>query len=110
MSSTIDPHKTQTVDHTTTTYREGRRATIRWEIVGISLWLLGLATLSGVGYILHFHHNPYPFELQLSRTVQATSYWPGVTAWLSFTSILNDIPPSIAAIVLWFVGLLLVGT
>ena len=71
------------------------------QALGFILWFLGLAVLIVAAWIVHGHPQPWPFELTISRDIQA---WP-LPAWLiaalNVISTINDpIPSGIAAVVL----------
>ncbi|HZO74960.1 MAG TPA: phosphatase PAP2 family protein [Ktedonobacteraceae bacterium] len=76
-------------------------------ILGVILWVSGLIILAIAGFLIHQHPGPWPDELQFSRTVQSIHYWPWLLSTLMFFSSLNDIPPSIAAVVIFVVGMAL---
>lgn len=83
-----------------------RQARVRHIIEGIC-WVIGLITLVTAAYLTHLHRGPWPGELEFSRAVQSIHYWPPIRAGLMFFSSLNDIPPSIAAVVIFVVGMAL---
>lgn len=77
-----------------------RHSTVR-HALGFALWFLGLAVLIVASWVVHGHIGPWPFELTVSRNVQA---WP-LPGWLKavFTLLgtINDpIPSGIAAAIL----------
>lgn len=76
-------------------------------ILPVILWVAGLLILIIASYLTHQHRGPWPGELEFSRAVQGIHYWPWVLSSLMFFSSLNDIPPSIAAVVIMVVGLAL---
>jgi len=61
---------------------------------GFLFWFLGLAVLVIAAWFVHGHPNPWPFELTISRDVQAW-HMPGLLrAILIFVSTFNDPTPS----------------
>src|SRR5579859_1070974 len=71
------------------------------------IWVIGLLLLIASSFFFHIHHDPLPLELAFSRTIQGLHLWSWFLGFLMFVSLLNDIPPSIAAVVLWVAGLCL---
>ena len=92
---------------TTTAGGEDRRSAHTRHIIEGICWLLGLIVLATSAYFTHLHPGPWPGELEFSRAVQSIHYWPWLLSSLMFFSSLNNIPPSIAAIVIWVVGMAL---
>lgn len=86
---------------------ENRHNARKRHILQAILWVSGLIILIIASYLTHQHRGPWPGELEFSRTVQGIHYLPWVLSSLMFFSSLNDIPPSIAAVVIMVVGLAL---
>ncbi|GCF06935.1 phosphatase PAP2 family protein [Dictyobacter arantiisoli] len=64
------------------------------------LWMLGVCLLAAAALYIHAHKGPLPGEVAFSRAVQAIHYAPAILAFLTFFSSLNDIPPSIAEVII----------
>lgn len=94
------------ITNTTAGGEDKRDARKRHILEGI-LWVSGLLILIIAAYLTHQHPGPWPGELEFSRTVQSIHYWPWLLSSLMFFSSLNDIPPSIAAVVIFVVGMAL---
>lgn len=101
----ITSHQEDTAN--TTAGGEDRHDAHKRHILEAILWVSGLIILIIAGYLTHQHPGPWPGELQFSRTVQSIHYWPWLLSSLMFFSSLNDIPPSIAAVVIFVVGMAL---
>lgn len=107
MSDTIDS-RSQGIETPTTTKTAGgedRHNARARHILEAILWCIGLITLVSAGYYFHFHRGPLPGEFNISRSIQALHLPQWFFSILIFFSSLNDIPPSIAAVVIFVVGL-----
>jgi membrane-associated phospholipid phosphatase len=74
-------------------------------IIEVVLWSIGLIVLLVSSLYIHMNPGPLPGELTFSRAVQGLHLWPPVIGFLVFVSAFNDVPETIAALVLWFVAL-----
>jgi membrane-associated phospholipid phosphatase len=61
---------------------------------GFLLWFLGLTALITIAWFVHGHPNPWPFELTITRDVQAWQMPGWLKAILIFVSTFNDPTPS----------------
>ncbi len=91
---------------TTTAGGEDRRDARTRHIIEGVLWVIGLLVLATATYLTHQHKGPWPGEVDFSRWVQAQHYGPVLLSVLMFFSSFNDIPPSIAAVAIVFVFML----
>jgi len=79
-------------------------------VSAFTLWVIGLIALLATAGIVHFFHpGPWPFDLQMTETLQSLHYPPWLLTIIDFPSRFNDIVPSVIALALWFAGLLLVA-
>ena len=88
------------VDYGKQRRRPGRR------IAGIILWGIGFAIIAVASIIIHSHPAPWPWEVDLSRSVQSLHLAPPLLAVLTFLAALIDPVPSSIALLLWFAFLL----
>lgn len=109
MQKTTHPQGIQTPTATTTAGGENRQDAKKRHYVEVTLWIIGLLVFIASCVAIHFHPNPYSFDLTVTEDIQSIHYWPGVVPILDFPSLLNDPIPSAVALIAWFVGMLLVG-
>jgi len=109
MYNTTHRQKPQVSDTTTTPGGESRRAAQKRHRVAVTFWVLGLIIFVISCLIIHFHPQPYPFDLAATQTVQSLHPWPWVNSVIEFPSTLNDPLPSIVALGVWFFAMLLIG-
>jgi len=71
-----------------------------WLAVGVFLWLLAVAGMVALSFFVHAHRQPLPFELSISKTIQAsiTAPWIGVV-FRFLTRISNPAPDVVTVIV-----------
>ena len=74
---------------------------------GFLLWFLGLVVLMIIAWFVHGHPNPWPFELTISRDIQAWQMPGWLKAILIFVSTFNDPTPSGVAAAVVVAALLL---
>ncbi len=72
-------------------------------------FVIGLIVLITAAFFVHSHPRPYPFDLNFTLTIQAFPSIPVLTGLIDFVSSLNDPVPSIIALVVWLVGLVVIG-
>lgn len=66
---------------------------------GIFLWFLALLGMGALSFLVHAHHQPFPFELSISRQIQSMITAPWIGAILRFFAWINDpIPDTITVI------------
>jgi membrane-associated phospholipid phosphatase len=66
---------------------------------GVVLWLLAVAGMIWLSLFVHAHPRPFPFELSISRTVQAGITLPWIGAAFRFLSWIDDpIPDTVTVI------------
>lgn len=106
MHSTTHSEAKELPNNTTPGGENRRQAHIR-HIIEVILWIIGFIVLVTAAFLTHQHPGPWPGELAFSRYVQGIHYWPWVLSALVFFSSLNNIPPSIAAVVFWVGGMAL---
>src|SRR6266699_6241630 len=109
MSSTTNPRGMQSTAEATLPLSEERQDKRGWQIVQYTLWGIGVVIFAIACVIDHFHPAPWPFDLQTTITVQHLQLWVGFSALLTLASLMNDPLVSIIELIVWFVGLLLVG-
>lgn len=82
----------------------------------VALWILGLIVLAVLGYIVHTHKAPFPFELTATKDIQGPHPVPclalqqprsALEASLFDVSQLNNPIPSVIGAAIWLVGMLL---
>ncbi|HEX6479701.1 MAG TPA: phosphatase PAP2 family protein [Ktedonobacteraceae bacterium] len=88
------------INHEKRRRRPGRR------IVGFVCWGIGFAIIVAASVIIHGHPAPWPWEVDLSRSVQSFHLAPPLLAILTFLASLIDPVPSSIALLLWFAFLL----
>src|SRR5215467_9248006 len=88
----------------------------RRRIVWITLWVIGAIALAALGFVVHMHKAPWPFELALTNNLQGTHPVPCLKiqqprSWLEAAffdvSQLNNPVPSVIGGVIWVGGMLL---
>jgi membrane-associated phospholipid phosphatase len=77
-----------------------------WEAV---FFVIGLIVLLAAAVLVHAHPRPYPLDLWATTTIQGFPPVPFVTGAIEFVSALNDPTPSIIALAVWLVGLVVIG-
>jgi len=71
-----------------------------WLFVGIFLWLLAVAAMVALSLLVHAHRQPFPFELSISKTIQAAITAPWIAVVFRFlTGISNPVPDVVTVIV-----------
>ena len=109
MSSTTDPRGLQPTAEAIVPQRIERRDKRGWQIIQYTLWSIGVVIFAIACVIVHFHPAPWPFDLQTTITVQHLHLWVGLSILLTLASLMNNPLVSIIELIVWFVGLLLVG-
>jgi membrane-associated phospholipid phosphatase len=88
---------------------EDRQKTQRRYHIEAVFWAIGLIIFVTACVLIHGHPQPYPFEVRTTETVQGLHLMPWLLAALIFPSIFNNIGPSLIAMIIWFVGMLLMA-
>ncbi|HTK07950.1 MAG TPA: phosphatase PAP2 family protein [Ktedonobacteraceae bacterium] len=71
-----------------------------WLVVGILLWLLAVAGMIALSLFVHALRQPLPFELNISREIQASMTVPWIGAMFRFLTWINDpLPDTVTVIV-----------
>lgn len=109
MSSTTNPRGLQSTAGASVPQPEERRGKRGWQIIQYALWSIGVVIFALACVIVHFHPAPWPFDLQTTITVQHLHLWIGFSALLTLASLMNDPLVSTMELIVWFVGLLLIG-
>jgi membrane-associated phospholipid phosphatase len=86
---------------------EDRQDAGRRHLIEGILWFIGLLALGTACFIVKQHPQPFPGEVDFSRSIQALQLPGWVFSVIMFYSSLNDIPPSIAATVILVVFMLI---
>ncbi|HLL80950.1 MAG TPA: phosphatase PAP2 family protein [Ktedonobacteraceae bacterium] len=90
-----------------TAIRAKPRLTVRpWEAV---FFVIGLVVLLVASVLVHAHPRPYSLDLWATLAIQGFPSIPVLTPVIEFVSALNDPTPSIIALALWLVGLVVIG-
>lgn len=93
-----------------------RPVTRQQRMFRIALWILGVIALAVLGYIVHTHKAPFPFELAFTKDIQGPHPVPclaiqqprsALEAALFDVSLLNNPIPSVIGGVIWVGGMLL---
>ncbi len=108
MTQTSDSHPSGQVSPTAelTAGNEKRGDARRRHIIETILWFIGLFALGAACLIMHQHPQPFPGEVNFSRSIQALQMPAWIFTIVMFYSSLNDIPPSIIATVVLVVFML----
>jgi undecaprenyl-diphosphatase len=77
--------------------------------VQYSLWSIAVVIFVIACVIVHFHPAPWPFDLQTTIAVQHLQLWVGLSALLTFASLMNDPLVSAVEYIVSFVVLMLIG-
>jgi membrane-associated phospholipid phosphatase len=72
-------------------------------------WVIGFIIFVIACVTIHGHPQPYPFELTTTETVQGIHLLPWLHDALVFPSILNNIGPSLIAMIIWVAWMLLMA-
>lgn len=109
MSSTTNPSGIQTPTETTTAGGENRQDARKRHRIEAVLWVLGLIVFIIACVTIHLHPQPYPVDLSTTEAVQHANTPTSILDVLNFPSLLNNPIPSAVALIIWVVGLLLIG-
>src|SRR5579864_815995 len=109
MSSTTNSRGIQTPTETTTAGGENRRDVRKRHRIEAVLWVLGLIVFIIACIIIHLHPQPYAFDLSTTEAVQHANTPAPILNVVNFPSLLNNPIPSAVAVIIWTVGLLLIG-
>ncbi len=109
MSNTSRSKGMQAPTESTTAGGENRQdAQKNYRIEG-ALWVLGLIVFIIACVIMHSHPQPYPVDLSTTEALQHANTPTPILDVLNFPSLLNNPIPSAVALIVWVVGLLLIG-
>lgn len=86
-----------------------QRTAVRPSPLEIAFFVIGIIILAVASVLVHGHPQPYPFDLQTTQTLQSLQTPAFVTPTIDFFSSLNDPTPSIIALAVWFLGLIVIG-
>jgi membrane-associated phospholipid phosphatase len=70
---------------------------------------VGLVVLLTAAFLVHAHPRPYPIDLETTLTLQSFPSIPVLTGLIEFVSEINNPTPSIIALAVWLVGLVVIG-
>ncbi len=107
MHRTSNPRGTQFPVNTTAD--NTRRVGVRLRPLPVALFLIGVIVLTLSAFMVHAHPQPYPIEMQTTNAVQSMKLAPVVVNVIDFVSSVNDPTPSIIALGVWLVGLIIIG-
>ncbi len=105
MDSTTNPDGVASPAIPAKTDRASHPAIARPRPVEIILFVLGIIILAVASVLVRFHPRPYIIDLQTTETIQALQLNPWISACIEFVSSLNNPIPSIIALAVWLVGL-----
>jgi membrane-associated phospholipid phosphatase len=80
----------------------------RYRIEAI-LWSIGMVIFIASCVIIHFHPQPYPFDIATTQTVQGLHLWPWLNTLLQLPSIYNNPVPSAIELTVLFLWFMVVG-
>jgi membrane-associated phospholipid phosphatase len=109
MDETTNPQGVATPTVPTKTGGANLPATQRPRPVEIILFVLGVMILAAASVLVRFHPRPYIIDLQTTETIQSLQLHPWINAFIEFVSSLNNPIPSIIALAVWLVGLVVLG-
>ena len=79
------------------------------QIIAFTLWAVGFVLLLVASVIVRFHPAPWPVELQTTITLQYLQLWSVLSTPIVLASIVDNVLPSTISLIVWFVGLSLIG-
>lgn len=109
MSSTTHSKGIQRPTETTTAGGENRQDARKRHRIEAVLWVLGLIVFIIACVTIHLHPQPYAFDLSTTEAVQHANTPAPILDVVNFPSLLNNPFPSAVALLVWVVGLLLIG-
>src|SRR5260370_27479256 len=109
MHSTTDPKGIQTPTSTTTAGGEDLQDARRRHRVELVLWIIGFIIFIISCVMVHTHPKPFSIDLATTQIVQGLQIWPWLRDLLVFISTFNNPIPSLSALGLLFVALLLIA-
>ncbi len=84
----------------TYTLKERGGARQFWLVSGVCVWFLAVVGMVALSLLIHGHHQPFPFELSISRWIQASITLAWVGTFFRFLTWINDpIPDTVTVIV-----------
>ncbi|HEV2583956.1 MAG TPA: phosphatase PAP2 family protein [Ktedonobacteraceae bacterium] len=72
-------------------------------------FVIGLIVLITSAFLVHAHPRPFDLDLQITQTIQGFPSIPVLTGLIEFVSEINNPTPSIIALAVWLVGLVVIG-
>lgn len=109
MGSTTNPRGMGQTTTNITTRGTKQPVLHRPRLIEVIFFILGVLILAIASVLVHFHPRPYPIDLQTTETIQSLKLLPWIIAFIDFVSSLNNPIPSIVALALWFIGLVVIG-
>ena len=109
MDSAANPDGTPLPASSTPPPTSTQRTAVRPAPLEIVFFVIGIIILAVASVLVHAHPQPYPFDLQTTQTLQTLQTPAFVTPTIDFFSSLNDPIPSIIALAVWLVGLIVIG-
>jgi membrane-associated phospholipid phosphatase len=111
MDSTTDSQGLQPPNSTSRTPGESqpRQAIMRPRPMQAICFVIGIVLLSTASVLVHGHPQPYPLDLETTLNIQHLHPYLWVNAFVEFVSSLNNPTPTIIALALWLVSLIIVG-
>src|SRR6266550_4326960 len=79
--------------------REPSRKILGLELGGLLLWLLSVIGMIELSLFVHAHRQPLPYELTISREVQASITQPWIGAIFRFLTLINDPVPDVVTVI-----------
>ena len=107
MSSTSNQQDTHLPANATAS--KAKRVNVRLRPIPVVLFVIGFILLTVSSFFVHAHPQPYPIDLQTTDTIQSMLLAPIVVNAIDFVSAANDPAPSIIALGVWLVGLVVIG-
>ncbi len=78
---------------------EPRQRRRNWELGGVLLWLLAVAGMIALSLFAHLHRHPLPYELMVSREIQASITTPWIGTTFRFLTLINDPVPDVVTVI-----------
>src|SRR6185312_1386774 len=111
MDTTTDSQGMEPVASTPNTPGESRpgQVLMRPRPAEVVCFAIGIVVLSTASIFVHGHPRPYPLDLEITLTVQHLHPYAWVNDFVEFISSLNNPTPTVFALGLWLVGLIIIG-
>jgi undecaprenyl-diphosphatase len=72
-------------------------------------FIIGFILLITAAFLVHAHPRPYALDLFMTQNIQGFPSIPVLTGLIEFVSEINNPTPSIVALVVWLLGLVIIG-